>query len=318
MPVWLQLTAAVSAALASGIMGAAFVPFLQKMRFCEPDTPPDKEQESAEHRLRPTMCGLLLVFGCMTALALSCALYRGFCVLDSTSVSAQNETKGMLLCASYALFSAAAGFAADWRIVRRLPLWKFPKSVQILGIFLMTAVFRLLCGMESTVLDFGFWRYDAGWLYVPLTAAAGTVLWTAASGIEEQTDGVCISTGGVLLLGAAVLCIQEQFPFHALLSLSAAGACMGCLVWNLHPAKCRLGKTGIFWMCGIVTALSLQHGNCTALLLTAAVYLLNRIPAWRKQGCTLQAQMRDAGMKHWTQIAVFAGFAAFCSILAVI
>ena len=70
MPIWLQMTAAVSAALASGIMGAALVPFLEKYHFCEPEQPEKgtdvndmTDKNGAKEKLRPTMCGLLLCFG---------------------------------------------------------------------------------------------------------------------------------------------------------------------------------------------------------------------------------------------------------------
>lgn len=316
MPIWLQLAAAVCAALASGIMGAALVPFLTKMRLCEPPQSPPEDGEAAGNRLRPTMGGLLTVFGSMTGLGLSYALYRLFCTLDGTSLSVQQDTREILLAVGYALLCAGAGFAWDLRIVRRKIIPVYPKLLPFLAVFLLTALFLLLCGNDVTVLDFGFWKYNAGLLFIPLLSLAGAVLWTAASAIEEETDGVSVSAGGVFLLGAAVLFLQENRAMHALLALTAAGACMGTLVWNLHPAKCRLGRTGSFWMAGAVTAVSLLHGQHMALLLTMAVYLLNRIPAWRKGGVTLQAQLRCDGVRPWKQIAVFAGFAAFCSILA--
>lgn len=316
MPLWLQLTAAVSAALASGIMGAALVPFLRKMRFCEPQNPSEHKSEAAGEQLRPTMGGILLVFGCLFGLAVSFALYRTFCVVDSTSVSVQQQTRELLLGTCYALVCAAVGFGMDRRIIGRKPLRRYSPFFRILGVFLLTMVFLMLCGSDSTVLDFGFWRYDAGFLYTPLTAAAGTAVWMSASVMEEETDGVSISVGGVILLGMTVLLMQAAQNLHALLSLTAAGACMGCLIWNLHPAKCRLGKTGIYWMSGMLTAICVLSRLHLALLLTAAVYLLNLIPSWKKQGKTLQEHMRQEGQKPWQQIAVLAGFALFCSVIA--
>lgn len=323
MPVWLQLITALTAAAASGVMGMALVPFLQKLHFCEPDTPSGKELEAQGNRLRPTMCGLLLLFGCMTSLVLSFALYRTFCTLDSTSLSVQTETRGMLACVGYAVLSAAAGFTTDLHIIRRKPLRSSPKLLRsspkllrFLGVFLLTALFQMHNGMNTTVLDFGFQQYDAGVLYVPLTAAMGAALWLCIVPIERDTDGISISMGGIFLLGITILFLQNARFICALPALAASGACMGSLIWNLHPAKCRLGKTGSFWMAGMITALSLQHGQHQILLLTMLVYLLDLLPAWCRGGKTLQAWMHDAGMKHWQQIAVFSGFAAFCSILA--
>ncbi len=317
MPLWLQLITAVSAALASGIMGAAFVPFLRKQRFCEPESPKDGS-ENVQHSLRPTMGGVLCVFGCLFGLVLSYALYHTFSIVDHTSATIQQLTRELVLGTAYALFMAVMGFVADLRIVRRRPLKKQPLLLRAGFVFLITALFLLLCGSEHTIMDFAFIRYDAGILYIPFTAAIGTLLCMQTSCNAEKTDGMCISVGSVALLGMAVLLMQEGNEMHALLSLAAAGGCMGCFVWNLHPAKCRLGNTGVLWVSGIVTAVCLISRLHMAMLLMLAVSLVNRIPSWRKNGITLQESMQQAGMKHWQRIAVFAGFAAFCVIAAVI
>ena len=314
MPIWLQLAAALTAALASGVLGKALVPFLQKMRFCEPEPPPKQSEKAAENILRPTMCGLLLVFGSLAGAGITYTLYRTFRILDSTSVSVQQElrTIGAALC--FALFCAALGFACDWRMIRRRPLQNSNRITNFLAVFLLTALFMQSAGMESTVLELGFMRYDAGLLYLPLNAAAAALLWLAAP--EEEPDGTTISVGGVMLLCAAVLFMQQAQELYALLSLSAAGACMGCLVWNLHPAKCRLGKIGIFWMYGIITAVCLMTQQHMAVLLLTAVCAVNRLPALRKHGCTLQKNLADAGMKPWQRIAVLTGFTALTGAAA--
>ncbi len=316
MPLWLQLTAAASAALAGGIMGAALVPYLQKMRICEPKT--TKEGDAAEQRLRPTMGGLLLVFGTLLGLAVSYALYRTFSVVDNTSLSVQQETKEMFLAVCFAILCGIGGFARDWHIVKRRTIRRISPLLRFLAVFLLNVLFLLLCDMGETVLDFGFWKYDAGFLYVPLSAAMGTVLWMSAAAIEEETDGVCISTGGVLLLGMTVLLMQQSQNSHALLTLTAAGASIGCMPWNLHPAKCRIGNVGTFWMSGILTAVCLLSSQHLIMLLMAAPYLINLLPSWKKNSSTLQKQMCDIGMKPWQRIALLAGFAMFCSIVAVL
>lgn len=317
MPLWLQLTAAASSALAAGIMGAALVPYLQKMRLCEPQTTKEGG-EAAEPRLRPTMGGLLLVFGTLLGLAVSYALYRTFHVVDTTSLSVQQETKELFLAVCYAILCGIGGFARDWHVVKRRTLRRISPLLRILAAFLLNVLFLVLCGTDETVLDFSFWKYDAGVLYVPLTAAMGTVLQLSAASAEEETDGVCISMGGVLLLGMTVLFMQHSESPHALLTLTAAGASIGCMVWNLHPAKCRLGNVGTLWMSGILTAACLLGGQHLIMLLMSAPYLMNLLPSWKKNGSTLQKQMCDIDMKPWQRITVLAGFAMFCSIVAVL
>ena len=316
MPIWLQLTAAVSAGAASALMGAAFVPFMKKQRFCEEETPQNGD-EVVRSALLPTMGGLLAVFGCLLGFVMAYVLYRTVFVIDYTAVSVQQNTKELLLAIGYALFWALLGMYADICIIRRRPLKRQPMPLRIAFVYIVTLLFLMLCATQQTVLDFGFFRYDAGILSIPLTAAMGTAVFLLTQANGEKTDGMSISVSGVLLLGMAVLFMQEGNELHALLALAAAGACMGCFVWNLHPARCRIGRTGMLWLGAVVTAICLISHLHMAVLLTAAVYLLDRIPCLGKNKKTLQEQLRQADMKPWQNIAVFAGFAAFCMAIAV-
>ncbi len=316
MPIWLQLTAAVSAGAASALMGAAFVPFMKKQRFCEEETPQNGE-EAAKPVLLPTMGGVLAVFGCMLGFVLAYVLYCTVYAVDHTAVSVQKSTQELLAAMGFALLWTIWGVCADLHVIRRHPLKKQLISLRIAFVYIVILLLLMLCGTQNSILDFGFRQYDAGILSVPLTAGIGTVIFMLSQAQGEKTDGMNISVGGILLLGMAVLLMQEGNDVHALLALAAAGACMGCFVWNLHPAKCKLGKTGAFWVSAIVTAVCLISRLHMAMLLVTAVYLLDRIPQFRKNGKSLQEQMQQAGMKPWQRIGVFAGFACFCSIIAI-
>ncbi len=329
MPFWLQLTAALSAALASGLMGAAAVPFLRKLRMCEPQEPPAPGEEAAGDRLRPTMGGILPVFGSLLGLTLSFALYLNFCQADRTSVSFQQELHTLICMALFGVGSAAAGFLTDLMVIRRRLLRRPSAVLRIAAVFFVHLVLLLLwhyfTGIDDpTIMDWGFRKVDAGILYYPITASVLTVVWMSASAMEEDTDGVSISTGGILLLCATVILMQQGMSLHALLGLTAAGACMGSLVWNLHPAKCRIGRTGTWWLAGTVIGTMLPCGRYLVLLLLPAVYMINQLPALRRdagtagQPQTLQNRMREAGLSPWQRIGLLAGFAIVCGAAAVL
>ncbi|MBE6848898.1 MAG: hypothetical protein E7502_03210 [Ruminococcus sp.] len=316
MTILLQLAAALTAALASGCMGIALVPFLRKLRFCEPQQP--DSQPDAAPRLLPTMGGLLLISGSLTGAVLTYTLYRIFCIPDTTSAAVQDALQQAGAVLGFTILCAAMGFAQDLQLVRRRTIRRTPPFLQFLLMFLCSGLFLLLSGMESTVLDFGFFRFDAGVFWLPLTAAGGALLWLCAERVEEQPDGSGICIGGIVLLCAAVMLMQEGRELHALLTLSAAGACMGCLVWTLHPAKCRLGATGRFWICGAVVAVSLIMQKPLVMLLLTAVYPVNLLPALRRHGRTLQQELAQTCQKPWQCIAVLAGFAALSGIGAML
>ncbi len=329
MPFWLQLTAALSAALASGIMGAALVPFLRKLRMCEPEAAPKTSEEAAGERLRPTMGGVLLVFGCLFGLALSFALYQNFCIADRTSSAFQRETSGLICIVGYSICTAAAGFCLDWFCVRRRLLKHVPALYKAAVLFLLhlglLLLYHHLTGSEfANIMDFGFRRVDAGIWYYPLTAALLTLLWMCGVSMEGETDGVSVTTGGVLLLSVTVILMDLAQPLHVLFALTAAGSCMGCLIWNLHPAKCRIGRTGTYWLTSAVIGCTLLSGQYLTMLLLPAVYVLNQLPAWKpgnsnkNKPAALEKRMKQAGMNPWQRIGVLTGFAVFCGIAAVL
>lgn len=316
MPIRLQFYAAVIAAVTCAVMGKAFIPFMKKQRFCEEESPQNAD-EAVKPLLLPTMGGLLAVFGCILGFVPSYLLYRASVVYDRTSVSVQTDARELIAAIIFVLIWTILGVLADLYVIRRKPLKAQPLILRIAFVYVTVLLFLMLGGSGQAYLDFGFFRYHAGILGMLLTAAIGTGLFLLSDAHGAKIDGMQISVGGILCLGMAVLLLQEEkYPF-ALLALAAAGACMGCFVWNLHPAKCRLGKTGAFWNSAMLTALCLLTHQHTAMLLALAVYLMDVLPCVRKSGASLQKQMQTAGIKPWQSIAVFAGFACFCSITAI-
>lgn len=301
MPFWLQMTAALSAALASGVMGAALVPFLKKMRFCEPETPDSDEQ------VKPTMCGLLLVFGIMFGMVLGFTLFREFGGTDLTGRDYAEQSTRLRLMLGHGLLLAGAGFLIDMLTVRRKLRYRI-RPVLLLG-----AVFLITMAVLSVQMDVGFYL-----IAISVTAA---LCWGMVQGTEQETDGVTISVSAVQLLLLTVQLLEEGRQVIALCTLTAAGACLGCMVWNLPPAKCRLGKTGSFLLGSIVPMVCVLEEWMQPLALCMAVYVLNLLPMLRRtdgKRMTLLGILARNGTAAWRRIALLAGFAAFCGILQLI
>lgn len=89
-------------------------------------------------------------------------------------------------------------------------------------------------------------------------------------------DGLDGLVAGVVSIGALVLfgfSIQDQWlqPDVALLSIMFAGACLGFLIWNWHPAKIFLGEGGSLFAGFILGTLAIISGAkiATTLLVVA-------------------------------------------------
>ncbi|MDE5883625.1 MAG: hypothetical protein K2H29_00865 [Oscillospiraceae bacterium] len=310
MPVWLQVIAVFCPALTSFFMGIALIPFLKnyfKLNL--------KSAADSESCVYPTMCGVLLLFGTITGLVLSFALYQQFSGADRTGITFQMESRAVCTVLGYSLLMGFVGLFQDnfkIRVVihknqRKLidpvrKLWKF------LAVFLINMVFVRMLPAEirnfpdvvNALLLAGFWQF----MQFP----------------EQETDGVSITMGMIQFLCLSMLFLAQKQNLCAIFSFSAAGASMGCLFWNLHPAKCRLGQVGTFWFGAAVPALCLMTQKMTVFCLYLAVYVLNFLPAlFRKfQKQQFMILLQRAGCKPGQRIAILSGFALFCCALAII
>ncbi len=305
MPIWLQMTAAVSAALASGVMGVALVPFLGKCRFCEPEQSESKEDAAAGNKLRPTMCGLLLCFGILFGLVIGFTLYQQFSGADRTGKDYQLQSSLLRTALLHGVLLTAAGFVSDLLRIRYKLRSRFSPLLQITAVFLVTL--GLLTMQQGFV-----------WTVFP-AAAAAAVCWRMTGTAEHETDGVCITLGAIQCLVLTVVLLAKGTALPALYTLTAAGACMGCMVWNLHPAKCQLGDTGRFLLGSIVPILCAAQGDWEVLALNVAVYAVNLLPLLRrKERTTLLVMMEQAGLAPWKRITLLAVFAVFCGVVTLI
>ena len=121
MPVWLQMTAVLSSAVLSGVMGIALIPFLKKYHFCDPDTNSEKQNSEtiSESKVKPTMCGILLIFGCVAGFVLSDTLYLQFCGADRTSTEFQAESFHIRITMIHCLVFGILGWLIDYQRTNR-------------------------------------------------------------------------------------------------------------------------------------------------------------------------------------------------------
>lgn len=292
MPVWLQLAAALLAGLAAGIMGKAFIPFLRRARWCEPLTKKQEDEEASGEQLRPNLGGVLLCFGILAGISLGFALFQTAVRTELPEKEYLAGQKQLLLLLGQGGILALGGFIVDVLRIRRRLLYKVPLWMQGLAVYLVTLGMQTALQEEPSLLRT---------LYV-------AVCWMLMQGMEE-TDGGMLAVGTVQLLCIAVLMLAGMLYLPALYALVCAGACMGCMVWCLHPAKCRFGSTGSFLLGGTVPLLLLMTQKWQACVLLMAVCLVNALPRLLRRP-SLDGSLAESGMQPLGRIAVFAGAAA--------
>ncbi|MBP0974128.1 MAG: hypothetical protein J5851_09515 [Oscillospiraceae bacterium] len=305
IPVWLQMVTALSAAAAAGTMGMALVPFLQMQGLCDLEKQKESEDAPEKELRRPTMGGLLLCFGILFGLVLGVTLLHEFGSLDRTSADYRSQTTLLRTLLLHAGLLAAGGFAADFARVRGRMRYHVNVLLPLGAVFLLTLGLLL-------------WQEGMTWTIL-LPAAVTAICWQLIQTAEKGTDGMSITLGTVQLLLLTVILLKEREAMPALFTLAGAGACMGCMIWGLHPAKCRLGSTGSYLLGSMIPLLCAVQGRWKLLALLMAVYVLNALPLLKKgERLTLLGRMERAGMAAWKRITVLTCFAVFCGVLAAV
>lgn len=318
MPVWMQITAALSSAVFSGVMGIALIPFLQKCRFCEPD--PDTEKQDTEtvsgDKLKPTMCGILLIFGCIAGLVFSYTLYMQFSGADRTGIEFQKESRSLRLMLIHGIVFGFLGWLLDYQRVVRRQLDILDTDILMILVAFFTNYSFLKFLPEENILDLGFMQWDAGFLSVPIRTVLVTLFWLNMQKPEQNTDGISITISGMQCLWMTVLCIIGKQNLNALYALTAAGACLGCFYWNLPPSKCRLGQTGTYWLGATVPMICLSYHKLNILVLFMAVWIVNALPTVLGRRTVLDL-LKRGGATPIQRMMILTGFALFCGILSV-
>lgn len=314
MPIWLQFVSVLISGLLSGFMGVALIPFLEKCNFCLPES----ENKKNNIKLRPTMCGILLLFGTVAGFVINYTLYLQFGGADRTGTDFQTESHVLWLILGYMLIISFFGFGLDYLKIKKKFIYPVKKLWIFLIIFLLNcALLRLL---PEQILDFGFWKWNAGILSIIIRALLLAIFWQIMQIPEQETDGMSISLNTVQLLCLNILLLAEKQNLYALYSFTAIGACMGCMFWNLHPAKCKLGNTGLFFLGTVLPVLSMLYGKIYIILLYMIVYVIVILPMLNKKTHrkNLVILLKEAGYQPLQRIALLAGFAIFCGVVTVL
>lgn len=314
MPFWLQLVIPAASGLVSACLGIALVPYLQKLRFFPPDQP-EREQSAQEEISReerkPILGGLLLLAGIAFAMVPGIALFLQFGDADRTSSGFAAQTAQLSGACIYPTMLCAIGICSDVLLVRGRYHLKFWQNLLIP--LVLTAILLTLAIINPT-----FSRLSDGLLWLSIIPLA-VVCFGLECDLEHDTDGVLISVNAVELLVLTMLLLRRSLYMPALLTLAGAGACFGSMVWCLHPAKCRIGKTGEYLLGGILPVICLWNGMYRELALFMAAGILQQLYRLHKrENKCLTEGMAESGIQPAGRIAILAGLSAFCGLMTLL
>ena len=270
-----------TALLAFGItslMGFWLIPLLRKVKYGQTilDIGPvwHKNKQGT-----PTMGGFLFIAGVLVAVTIGYLVYMsvGGGESEISPIFGARLFAGMVMAMAFAFL----GFVDDYiKVVkkRNLGLTAGQKMVMQILIAAIYLVILYLAGDTSTVLRIPFiGSLDLGLFYYPVALFILIVGTVNAVNLTDGVDGLAGSVTFVAALGfmiiAALLSIYEM----QLLAVAVAGAMLGFLVWNLHPAKVFMGDTGSMFLGGLVVAMGFGLGLPFLIAMIGIIYLIETL-----------------------------------------
>lgn len=271
MPFWINIIIAAIAFAVSALAGRFLIPLLTRLKcgqtILEIGPRWHKNKEGT-----PTMGGFMFILGTLAAVLAGYFMYRGIAGGEAVSV---NHGLRMLAGILFALLCSAMGFLDDYvKVVKKRNLGLTARQ-KLLIQFAIGALYlwtlRLLGDGTVIALPF-FGMADFGIFYYPLMLLMITYLVNAFN-LTDGVDGLCgsaVTVSALCLMQMALLLGNVE---QGIFSVALAGACLGFLVWNFHPAKVMMGDTGSMFLGGAVVSVGMALGQPVLLALVCLLYV---------------------------------------------
>ena len=249
------------------LLGPRTIEFLRVLKFGQ-NINMDAPERHRQKQGTPTMGGLLLVLSLLATLGI------GILAVPALRPPSAPLVAVVLVFVAH----AGLGFWDDFLKARRgksLGLKARQKLAGQVVIALLFVGWLWSTAQGDFTTQVWFWRgqhVDLGWFYYPLVF----LLMIGLSNAANLTDGLDGLAGGLAIfayLGLA-LTAHLNFPQVTLFGFAMAGACLGFLWYNAHPAQVFMGDTGSLALGSSFAAMGVIGKQEVLLLVFAAVFLM--------------------------------------------
>lgn len=114
------------------------------------------------------------------------------------------------------------------------------------------------------------------WIYIPFAifVILGT---TNAINLTDGVDGLCPTVSAIIITCLTVIGIIYDVKEVVIFGTIVIGACLGFLLFNMHPAKVFMGDTGSLLLGGVIVALALYLKMPFILVIIALIPILETV-----------------------------------------
>lgn len=273
--VWTFL-AAIIAFIISAVTGKFLIPYLQRLHFGQTILDDGPKWHKSKQGT-PIMGGIMFIAAIVIVGLISTIIYlfTGSEFIDTYRADLASEVIYIFAGLGLALANGLIGFFDDYtKVVKKRNLGLTAKQKLVLQ-FLAAAVYLAVLGFSgcgtSTIIPF-VGEVDLGFFYYIISAVVIVGVVNAVN-LTDGVDGLDGSITFFVAVGFMLIGSSTYALGLTALSAASAGACLGFLVWNFHPAKVFMGDTGSLFLGGLVCALAFATRMPVLLLPMGIVYL---------------------------------------------
>jgi phospho-N-acetylmuramoyl-pentapeptide-transferase len=317
----------------TAVLGFVAVPALKRLKYGQTilDIGPVWHKEKKQGI--PTMGGIMFIAGTIAGFTAGIVmLYRSGEINFSGVGGAEffRAVSGILMSVCFGF----VGFLDDYIKVKKKQNQGLTSNQKVIMQVMIIAAFftsRYVSGVTSTIIKFPFLgQLNLHQFYYVVVGLAILYLVNAVN-LTDGVDGLCSSVTRVYCATFLVICGILGYNELSVLSVAAAGGCLGFLVWNYHPAKVFMGDTGSMFLGGMVCALGIGAGTEVLMVIAAAVFIweavtvIIQVAYFKITGGKRLFKMTPIHhafeMRGWKEtkiVAVFSAIAAICGAAAIV
>lgn len=259
----LAIVAALIAFVLSLLLGVPYIDFLKKKmlgQYIREEAPESHAQKGGT----PTTGGVFLVTAAIIASVVSLFM-------------AEKTSTGAFLLLITFIFYMFAGFQDDSQKFahhENKGLSARGKLILQVAIACLPVMFVTISG--RTFLTFGEYTFNLGYFY----PAFGIFLITGVSNAVNLTDGLDGLAASNMIVSTVALGLINLIMGNvdiAIICASVAGACLGFLYFNIHPAKVFMGDTGSLALGGVLGTIAVMGKFELWLIPIGIIFLLETL-----------------------------------------
>jgi len=258
--------------IATVVFGTITIPILKKLKVGQIEREDGPESHLSKEGT-PTMGGVIL--------AASIAILIVFVFL-SYATDQLELAKKLIPLAIMSLGFGLVGFIDD---IKKLvfhntkglkPAYKMIGLLTIAVLFVIYLIEIINLGTDTFIPILKISINLPIWIYIPFAifVILGT---TNAVNLTDGVDGLCPTVSAIIITCLTVIGIIYDVKEVVIFGTIVIGACLGFLLFNMHPAKVFMGDTGSLLLGGVIVALALYLKMPLVLIIIALIPVLETV-----------------------------------------